>query len=248
MAWVATAVIGGAVIGAYSTNKATKAQKKAGEQANQTTRETAEKRLTFEQKQADQARADNEPWRAAGANALTQLQGRMAPGGDLMRNFAQSDFQADPGYAFRQAEGMKGMNNSAAARGGLLSGAALKAASQYNQNFASNEFGNAFARSNSNRDGQYNKLASLAGVGQVAANQNGQNAMQLGQSGGSAMGQAGNMIAQTQMGVGNARASGYLAQGNALTGAINQGVSMWGQANAVPRVGAQNITPGSWSA
>ncbi len=248
MAWVATAVIGGAVIGAYSTNRATKAQAQAGQQANETTRETEEKRLAFEQKQADQARADNEPWRAAGANALTQLTGRMAPGGDLMRNFGAADFQQDPGYQFRMAEGMKGLTNSAAARGGLLSGAALKAASNYNQMGASNEYGNAFTRFNSNRDGQYNKLASLAGVGQVAANQNGNNAMQLGQSGGAAMGQAGNAIAQTQMGVGNARASGYLAQGNALTGAINQGVSMWGQYNAVPRVGAQNVAPGSWSA
>jgi hypothetical protein len=248
MAWVATAVIGGAVIGAYSTNKATKAQQQAGEQANQTTRDTEEKRLAFEQKQADQARSDIEPWRIAGGNALTRLSAGTAPGGDLMRNFGMSDFEQDPGYQFRLAEGMKGMTNSAAARGGLLSGAALKAAGSYNQGMASQEYGNAFTRFNSNRDGQYNKLASLANVGQVAANQNGNNAMQLGQSGGAAMGQSGNAISQTQMGVGNARASGYLAQGNALTGAINQGVSMWGQANAVPRYGASNITPGSWSA
>lgn len=236
--------VGGAI---YSSNKASKAQRKAGEQANQTTRETEERRIAFEQRQSDQARTDREPWRQAGANALTQMTQRMAPGGDLMRNFGMSDFEQDPGYAFRQAEGMKGMTNTAAARGGLLSGAALKAASQYNQNFASGEYGNAFARFNSNRDGQYNKLASLAGVGQVAAGQNGASAMMLGQSGGAAMGQTGNAISQNQIGMGNARASGYLAQGNALMDGVNQGISAWNQREKPQGFGGQNITPGSWN-
>lgn len=66
-------------------------------------------------------------------------------------------FEADPGYAFRQAEGMKGINNSAAARGGVLSGAALKAASKYNQDFASNEYSNAYNRYQIDETGKYNR-------------------------------------------------------------------------------------------
>jgi hypothetical protein len=196
-----------------------------------------------------QARADREPWRLAGSNALNQLTQGTGKGGDLMRDFGMSDFQQDPGYAFRQAEGMKGITNSAAARGGLLSGAALKAASQYNQNFASNEYGNAFARFKGNQEGRYNKLASLAGVGQIAANQNGSGAAQLGSNVGNGMMNSGQIAGNNLIGAGNARASSYLAQGNALTGALNQGLSAWNQYNERPQyAGAQNVTPGSWSA
>jgi len=53
-----------------------------------------------------------------------------------------SNFETSPGYAFRQAEGQKGVENSAAARGGLYSGAALKAIDRFNQDYASNEYGN----------------------------------------------------------------------------------------------------------
>lgn len=138
--------------------------------------------------------------------------------GSLLKNFTLADFEKDPGYEFRQAEGMKGITNSAAARGGLLSGAALKAAGRYNQEFASNEFGNAFNRDASNKTNQFNRLASLSGVGQTAANQIGQQGIATG-----------NQIASNQIGAGNARASGYIGQSNALTGALGQGINAWQQ-------------------
>ena len=244
----AGATAGGAFLSSRSAKKASKAQAQAAGEANATTLTAQREAQAFQQKQADQARADQEPWRIAGGNALTQLSQRMAPGGDLTRNFAMSDFEQDPGYAFRQAEGMKGMTNSAAARGNLLSGAALKAASRYNQDFASNEYGNAFARYKGNQEGQYNKLANLAGVGQIAANQNGSSAMQLGSNVGNALMYNGQNMGRNIVGAGDARASGYIAQGNALTDGVNQGVSMWKQRNErPPYVGAQNITPRSWS-
>jgi hypothetical protein len=52
----------------------------------------------------------------------------------------------DPGYAFRMQEGMKAINASAAAKGGLQSGAALKAAQQYGQGLASQEYGQSYNR------------------------------------------------------------------------------------------------------
>lgn len=140
-----------------------------------------------------------------------------APGfGSLNATFTNADFVKDPGYQFRLDEGMKGLTNSAAARGGLLSGAALKASSNYNQDYASNEFGNAFNRFNTNQTNQFNRLSSIAGVGQVAANQNGQNAMAVGQT-----------VGNNLMGAGNARASGYVGQSNAINGAIGQGWNMY---------------------
>lgn len=229
--WVAGAIVVGAAVSANSASKARKAQEQAAREANQTAKDTQSSAQDFQQRQADQARADQEPWRVAGGNALTELVRRTGQNGDLMHTFGMSDFKEDPGYAFRQAEGMKGLTNSAAARGGLLSGPALKAASSFNQDLASNEYSNAFNRFKGNQEGQYNKLASLAGVGQIAANQNGSNAMQLGGNVGQGMMNTGQMIGNNLLGAGNARASGYLAQGNVWGNALNQGVSQWNQYN-----------------
>jgi len=239
--------LAGGYIASRGAKKAAGIQADAGRDASAQTLQSEREARAYQERMDTQGRADREPWRAAGANALTQMTQRMQPGGDLMRNFGMSDFEQDPGYQFRMDEGMKGVTNSAAARGGLLSGAALKAASQYNQNFASNEFGNAFARYKGNQEGQYNKLASLAGVGQIAANQNGSGAAQLGNNVGDGMMYVGRSVGNNMMGAGNARASGYLAQGNALTGAINQGVSAWNQYNNSGTGGAYG--PGSmWDA
>lgn len=247
----AISVIGGAVgavISSRGTKKASRAQQDSAREASAATIAAQRESQAFQQKQIDQARADNEPWRQAGGNALAQLSQRTAQGGDLMRNFGMSDFQADPGYQFRLDEGMRGMTNSAAARGGLLSGAALKAASTFNQNMGSQEYGNAFNRFNANRDSQFNKLADLSGIGQRSASQNGQNAMQFGQNVGSNMMNTGQQVGNNMMGAGNARASGYLAQGNALTNTLNQGLSLWNQRNErPPTYGASNITPGTWT-
>jgi len=71
-----------------------------------------------------------------------------------MRNFSASDFQADPGYAFRLSEGMKALDRTAASRGGLLSGATLKGAQRYGSDLASQEYGNAYNRFQNNRTAQ----------------------------------------------------------------------------------------------
>ena len=163
---------------------------------------------------------------AAAQNPQAQPQTGQAGFGDLNRKFTQADFQADPGYDFRMAEGARGMNNSAAARGGVLSGAALKAASKYNQNFASNEYGNSYNRFTNDQTNSFNRLASIAGVGQTATNQ----VAAAGQN-------MANNVSQNQLGAGNARASGYVGQANALTGGIGQGVNMYQQNQMMNRIG-----------
>lgn len=64
----------------------------------------------------------------------------------LLENFNTQQMEQDPGYAFRLAEGQRAIERSTAARGGLQSGAALKAAAQYGQDMASQEYGNSFNR------------------------------------------------------------------------------------------------------
>ena len=88
-----------------------------------------------------------------------------------MKSFSASDFQADPGYQFRMSEGLKGVEGGAAARGGLLSGGALKAIQKYGQDLGSQEYGAAYGRYNSDQTNKYNKLAGMVNSGQGAANQ-----------------------------------------------------------------------------
>jgi hypothetical protein len=130
--------------------------------------------------------------------------------GSLARPFGTEQFQADPGYAFRQAEGMKALERSAAARGGLLSGGTLKGIQRFGQDLASQEYGNAFNRYQIERAARLNPLQSLMGAGQSATN------VMTGNIGQSGQNEQGNIL-----GVGQARASGYVGQANALGGALS---------------------------
>lgn len=56
------------------------------------------------------------------------------------------NFEASPDYEFRKQQGMDGIQSSAAASGGLLSGAALKALNANNSNLASGEYGASYNR------------------------------------------------------------------------------------------------------
>jgi len=158
----------------------------------------------------NQNREDQQPWREAGITALGQLGAGTTAGGDFNRDFTLADFTKDPGYDFRMKEGQRGLDSSAAARGGALSGAAIKASERYNQDYASGEYQNAYNRFNADRTARFNRLSSLAGVGQTATNQVGAQGAQVASS-----------IADNQIGAGNARASGYVGQGNAMSGAAS---------------------------
>lgn len=177
MTWVATAIAGSAAVGLYSSNKASNTQAAAADQSNQLQERMFNKQVELQ-----------EPWRQAGVNALTKMQS-----GDVMGYM-------DPSYQFRLGEGLKALDRQAAARGGLISGGALKAAQRYGQDFASQEFGNA-----------YNRLAGLAGVGQTATGATS-----------NAAGTYGANAANTMMAGANARASGYVGGANALNSGLGQ--------------------------
>ena len=202
MSWVAAAVVGGSLVGAAATtaagSKAAKAQTQAARQASDT-----------ELQMFEQNRADLAPFREAGYTALGQLGQGLGDSGDFSRDFAVADFQADPGYQFRMAEGTKALERSAAARGGLLSGATGKALTRFGQDYGSQEYGNAYGRFNADRDRRFNRLASIAGVGQTATTQT----AQLGAN--TASNVAGNFNA-----AGNARAANAVNTGNAVNNAI----------------------------
>lgn len=135
---------------------------------------------------------------------------RRADFGSLAKPFGMAQFEQDPGYAFRQSEGMKALERSAAARGGLLSGSTMKGIQRFGQDLASQEYQNAFNRYQVERAARLNPLQSLMGSGQSSANVLTSSASQYGQAG-----------ANTLENIGNARASGYIGSANALSGALS---------------------------
>ena len=170
----------------------------------------------LQQSQYDQTRADLAPYRAAGTNALAQLTAGTAPGGQFTKSFGMSDFEQDPGYGFRMSEGLKALDRSAAARGGLLSGATLKGAQRYGQDLGSQEYQNAFNRYQTNRSNLLNPLQSLAGIGQTSTNQG----ISAGQNYATNVGNLGMNAAGTQANAGltaaQANQSAYGNVGNAF--------------------------------
>ena len=205
---------GGALLGAGSISGATKDA--AALASGSADRSIDLQRQMFEQNQANQA-----PYLAAGRNALGRITTGMAPGGEFSKNFSMNDFTADPGYGFRMSEGLKAMERNAAARGGLISGAALKAGARYGQDMASQEYTNAFNRYQTNRGNQLAPLQSLAGIGQTTVN----NLANVGANYASNVGNIGRDAANTQANAGLASGAGYAsaygAVGNALNNAFN---------------------------
>lgn len=91
--------------------------------------------------------------------------------GSLLDTFDASKMYDDPGYQFRLDQGNKGLERQLAASGKYFSPDAAKAVSEYNQGFASNEYGNSYNRFNNDQNNIFNRLASISGLGQTAAGQ-----------------------------------------------------------------------------
>jgi hypothetical protein len=196
MSGIATAIIGSAVVGGYAAKKAASKQAEAANNAT-----------AAQQTQVEQVRNDNAPWMKEGGIAIGMMGQGIQPGGEFTKTFGADDFEKDPGYQFRMDEGMRGVENSGSARGGVLGGRTLKELMRYGQGFASNEYGNAYNRFNNDLTTKWNRLASVAGAGQTATRD-------VGVSGTNGV----NQINENTVGAGNARASGYIGVGNAITG------------------------------
>ena len=273
--WVAGTVAATSLIGTVSANKAAGAQARAAGEATQAQRDIADQQTELQREQYLKQLELNEPFRQAGLTGqnmlLAQLQGgpyASAKFGGVegydpasaMRNFGAGDFQADPGYAFRLSEGLKGMNATAAARGGLLSGNALRAGQEYGQQMGSQEYQNAFNRYQANRALQaqeygnaFNRfqtertntlapLQSLAGVGQSATQQAQQASQNYATGASGALGNYGNAAAGNIIGAGNARASGYVGGANALSSGVGQGLNFYQNQNLANQLRYNNLS------
>lgn len=210
-------VMGSALVGAAGSAMAANAQKEAAESSADAQLESAQQNIDFQKWLFEQNVELNQPWYDVGSSAIGQLWSDWQSGAFDPSTF---DFESDPGYQFRLREGLRGLDNSAASRGMLLSGAQARATQRYASDLASQEYGNAFNRWLAQQQNQYNMLAGLSNAGQSAAQQNIAAANQLGGQVGQAYTNQGNALAQMYAAQGQAQAGMYGGIGQA----VNQGV------------------------
>lgn len=129
--------LGGALYGNYSNNKAADAANAGLESSN-----------ALQKYMYDQTRADYKPYRQAGYDALSQIQGLLSDPSAITK-------QAD--YQFGLQQGTNALNSGAASRGMTYSGAQQKALQRYGQDYAGTKLNES-----------YNRLAGIAGIGQQA--------------------------------------------------------------------------------
>jgi len=214
----AAATVGGAVSQKRAADKAAKAQTNASRES-----------IAAQQDSEDRALALQRPFFNAGYAATAALldlngidrsrlgpaaveprQGKSLapqdelapgpPGPEDLSSYGKYNFQADPGYQFRMDEGIRALDRSAAARGSLNSGGQLRKLTRYGQDYASNEYQRV-----------YDRIAQIAGFGRGASSDSAGIVVNTGQNIGGALTNAG-----------EARASGFVASGNAIANATNQ--------------------------
>jgi hypothetical protein len=228
----------GGIISGFGANSAANKQAQAAQQAEAYAKQNQAASTTAQNTATQQDIANQSPFLQAGTTAEQQLAQGTQAGGSLIAGYGQT-FQAptgvteqnDPGYQFRLEQGQKALENSAAARGGLLAGGTAKSLEDYAQGSASNEYGNVYNRAlttfnsglnqyNTQQQNAFNRIGAVAGTGQTAANELGQ----LGQAGAQNIAginaNATNAVTGQINNVGAAQAAGRAGVTNAITGAV----------------------------
>lgn len=167
----------GAIFGANAAGRAADAQVGAANRAS-----------ALSERQFDLTRQDLAPFREQGVNALNMLSSELL-----------QPLEATPQFNFALEQGVNALDQSAAARGKLLSGQQVKAVQGFGTGLANQLSGE-----------RLNRLASLSGVGQTATTN-------TGQFGANAAANSGNAL----INAGTARASGFVGQSNAVNDSIN---------------------------
>jgi hypothetical protein len=223
MSAVATAIVATSYMGSKAAERGANAQAAASDRAAE-----------LQNQQYQDTVARQKPFYDVGVNALPDL-----VNASKYQNFGMDQFKADPGYAFRLSEGQKQLDRTAASRGGLLSGGALKAATRYGQDMGSQEYTNAFNRYQVERNARLAPLQALTGMGQTTA-------QQVSNAGQTMATNVGNDITNSAA----ARASGYVGGANALTGGLSTYLNYTSNQNIVNALANRNAgqtTPGYYA-
>jgi hypothetical protein len=196
------AILGAGALGAgaslFASSKASKAQQQAAAIA------AAQQERMYQQQRSDLA-----PYMQAGNNAVSDLQGSQGYWASPIV-MDQAALEQTPGYQFALKQGLKSIQNSAAARGLGVSGAAFRGASDYATGLANNTYKDQFNLENINRGNMYNRLMGVSHLGGNAAAGVGNAGMQ-----------AATNIGQAATNSGNAQAAAYNSMGNTINNFAN---------------------------
>ncbi len=142
------------------------------------------KALNAQQGATDKANAAWAPYQAVGQQGLNGLSGLLKDPNSITQ---------DPGYQFALNQGQNALDRSAASKGGLYSGAQMKASQRYGQGYASNQYDKALGRYTNaaqlGATGTGNIANNLTGMGNAAAGADIYNSNTLQQGVNNALGQ-----------------------------------------------------------
>jgi hypothetical protein len=132
------------------------------------------------------------------------------PNGYFTQQFNPTQDQLNnyPGYQFALQTGGQAVRNADTPGSGALSGAALKDLTNFNVGTANQYYGQYFNQFQQQQNSIFSRLSAIAGLGQNAASNVGNNGAQLGTG-----------IAQAQAAAAGSQAAGQVGTANALSGA-----------------------------
>jgi hypothetical protein len=206
----------------------------AANNAADTQAASADAATALQREQYNQTRADQAPYRALASDvALPGIRNFLTTNNNQITS---DQVLGDPGYKFGLSQGNKNIQGSAAARGGLYSGATLKALNKFGNDYGTTKFNDTYNRMETARNNQFNRYATAAGIGQVANNQ-------VAQAGQSYATNAGSNL----IGAGNAQAAAGIGSSNAWANALNSGVSSYGRSGGGFNYGSNPNNQGAGS-
>lgn len=157
-----------------------------------------------------QQRADQAPWMEAGSSAVTRLNSGLQPGGEFTKTFTMADATNSPAMQEAQRAGAETIQNSAAAKGGLIGSNVMSDLTKFGQANAAQFENQAFNQWNTQQNRQLGAVQSLAGLGQTSATNVADSSANLTLA-------SGNAGAAATVGGSNAMSSGITNAGNQIS-------------------------------
>jgi len=195
------------VIGGMMSSDATKSA--AQTQANAANNANATQWGMYNQNQTNLA-----PYMQAGQGSAQALSDWNAPGGQGSQQFNYQDYLNSPAMAFQMQQGQLALDRSAASRGVAMTPGTAQSESAYNQGVGSQYYQQAFNNFQTGQTNRFNQLSAVAGMGENAAAQQGNNGLQTA-----------NIMGQNTMNAANGSAASQIANANQWTGTLNNGVN-----------------------
>lgn len=220
------AILGAGLLGAgasiFGASKASKAQSDAANSAADVQREAMgiqRENLNFQRGAFGEAKGNLDPFIKSGVGANNILASAYGLNGSdpALGQSTLERFRQSPDYQFALKGGSDALDNSAAAKGGMISGNQIRAQTEYGQGLATQNLQSYFSR-----------LAGMSQQGMQAGGYLGQMGTNIGNTAAGQLGASANNIGNSMMAGGTAEASGILGMTKGLDSGLNS-LSLYNQ-------------------